>query len=239
MSAPKSVRATRLLSLLAYVSPNERELAAMAAAVRRQRLGEAAAECCSTCMAQQAAASMAAAGAAAAAADAVEAMLRGMLRDVAELLRAGVRHVVLTLGADGAALCSLAPGRHDVTGKRGLDCRLDVQAVAACLNLPTCASLSLPSCPHRSSPAVCHVPALPARVVNCSGAGDCMVAGCLFALVQGRSAEEALAHGVATAHVAVQSQAKVPTGLDAATVALGAAAAAAKRRLLRFELAES
>lgn len=39
-----------------------------------------------------------------------------MLPDVATLLLAGVRHVVLTLGADGAALCTLAPGHRAVAG---------------------------------------------------------------------------------------------------------------------------
>lgn len=80
------------------------------------------------------------------------------------------------------------------------------------------------------------MPALPASVVNCSGAGDCLVAGCLFALSRGLPAEAALAHGIATAHAAVQSQANVPAGLDAAAVGRGAAEAAAKRRVLQLPL---
>lgn len=40
-----------------------------------------------------------------------------MLPDIATLLMAGVRHVVLTLGADGAALCTLAANQRAVTGK--------------------------------------------------------------------------------------------------------------------------
>ena len=85
-------------------------------------------------------------------------------------------------------------------------------------------------------PAVCHMPALPATVVNCSGAGDCLVAGCLFALSRGLAAEAALAHGIATAHAAVQSQTNVPAGLDAAAVARRAAAAAARRQVVQLPL---
>lgn len=37
---------------------------------------------------------------------------------------------------------------------------------------------------------------LPAAVVNASGAGDCLVAGCLWSLMQGLSPIDALAHGM-------------------------------------------
>lgn len=120
VSVPKSVRATRLLSLLSYVSPNERELAAMAAAARQQR-GPAGGD-----WQQLSAAAAHATYPAAAAADPAEAAVRSMLPDIATLLLAGVQHVVLTLGADGAALCTLAAGRRAVTGVFGRT------ALAAC-----------------------------------------------------------------------------------------------------------
>ena len=41
-----------------------------------------------------------------------------------------------------------------------------------------------------------HMPALPARVVNCCGAGDCLAAGALMRLMEGGSAADALAHGM-------------------------------------------
>ena len=41
-----------------------------------------------------------------------------------------------------------------------------------------------------------HLPALPARVVNTSGAGDCLVAGTMWALVSGQEPATALAHGM-------------------------------------------
>jgi hypothetical protein len=39
------------------------------------------------------------------------------------------------------------------------------------------------------------VQALPASVVNCSGAGDCLVAGAVYALMAGRGVADALAFG--------------------------------------------
>jgi fructose-1-phosphate kinase PfkB-like protein len=80
------------------------------------------------------------------------------------------------------------------------------------------------------------MPALPATVVNCSGAGDCLVAGCLFGLVLGLPAEAALAHGVAAATAAVGSQANVPPGLQAAAVRQGAAAVQARSSTLHLPL---
>ena len=73
-------------------------------------------------------------------------------------------------------------------------------------------------------------------MVNCSGAGDCLVAGCLFGLVLGLPAEEALALGVAAATAAVESQANVPPGLEAAAVQQGAAAVQARSRTLQLPL---
>ncbi|PSC67542.1 pseudouridine kinase isoform X1 [Micractinium conductrix] len=234
VSVPKSERAVALLPALAYISPNEKELAAMAAAARRRQQqaqagkqrgqgsgggggGGGGRSCCGGCAgccctagrpaaARQPAAGSAAAAAAGsatatgatAAAAGAEAQLRSQLPDLATLLLAGVRHVVLTLGADGAALCSLSPGRDAVL--------------------------------------VLHLPPLPARVVNCSGAGDCLVAGCLYGLTRGATPAAALAHGVAAARAAVESGANVPPGLGAAAVRAGAAAAAARGTALRFAL---
>lgn len=114
VSVPKSVRATSLLPLLTYVSPNEAELAAMAAAARKLQPQRPRQQRCQRC---QEAGTATAAASAAAQATGPEAAVRGMAPDVGTLLQAGVRHVVLTLGAHGAALCTLAPGRQHITGE--------------------------------------------------------------------------------------------------------------------------
>jgi pseudouridine kinase len=57
-----------------------------------------------------------------------------------------------------------------------------------------------------------HLPALPATVRSVVGAGDALVAGCVAALSAGRSAEEAVAIGVAAARRAVESDENVGAG---------------------------
>ncbi len=156
VSVPKSTRAAPLLSSLTYASPNEKELAAMAAAARQQqfccckgrcgcggtcscggtcctcRCGSCstASDCCcctaqcggQACKCQPAGVSAADSGGGEAppgtpAAGTAAAGLRAMLPDVATLLLAGLRHLVLTLGSGGAALCTLAPGGQAVEGE--------------------------------------------------------------------------------------------------------------------------
>ena len=80
-----------------------------------------------------------------------------------------------------------------------------------------------------------HCPALPARVVNCSGAGDCLVAGMVHALLQNSDPVAALAFGAAAAREAVESDANVPPGLTAAKVGINAKAAARSVQGLKLD----
>jgi sugar/nucleoside kinase (ribokinase family) len=149
VSVPKAARAAAVVASLTFVSPNEKELAAMADAVRQHKApqaGLAAAEagtpacacrdggcsngccsgggrqagcCCSCCCCPGPASQAAQAAAAAPAAEgagAAEVALQTMLPDIATLLLAGVRHVVLTMGPSGAALCTLVPDQRVIEG---------------------------------------------------------------------------------------------------------------------------
>ena len=40
------------------------------------------------------------------------------------------------------------------------------------------------------------MPALPAKLITTSGAGDCLVAGCCWSLLKGQALSAALAHGM-------------------------------------------
>ncbi|EIE24488.1 Ribokinase-like protein [Coccomyxa subellipsoidea C-169] len=150
VSAAKAVRATLALHMMDYISPNAKELTAMAEALisapaRQQRFQSGA---------NDPRQNWPTLGASEAAGNAVE-LLSPQLCTV---LHAGVGCVVLTLGHLGAALCTLSgDGRW-----------LEIGFMAA----------------------------PPARVVNTSGAGDCLVAGALFGLLRGCSPTEALAHGI-------------------------------------------
>ncbi|KAK9821751.1 hypothetical protein WJX81_002966 [Elliptochloris bilobata] len=151
VSAAKAVRAVPSLRHITFLSPNGDELAALAAEVRRHGYRA------------EVAGRLAAAG-----------------PDLVAVLSAGAGHVLLTLGALGAALCRM--------GHNG--CSAAVLAA--------------------------HMPALPARVANCCGAGDCLLAGVLMRIIEGGSATDALAHGLAAARYAVESADSVPPMLSAA-----------------------
>ena len=203
MSAAKAVRATRVLGTQAFVSPNQAELVAMAEALWAQqqqqteegggRPSSGSSESSSNSRRQppdtpadQSTSSSSA-----------EEQLRGLRPHLAAVLGAGTRHVVLTLGGQGAALCTLS---------------VDRRWIEAAL---------LPAAPA-------------AAIVNCSGAGDALVAGACYGLLDGRPPVEALALGVAAAALAVQSAANIPPGLSAAGLAAAAGAVLRGRTALRL-----
>lgn len=73
----------------------------------------------------------------------------------------------------------------------------------------------------RQNPSVVchHYPALPASIVSLSGAGDCLVAGALSALLKpSTSVGAAVCYGMAAAKAAVESDRNVPTRFHLPTV---------------------
>jgi pseudouridine kinase len=184
VSAFKAPRAAGVLSLLDFATPNRAELAALADAARQRRrsvsdLGTAPARLRNGRGGAETAAEL------------------GLLRpDLDAVLRAGLRHAVVTLGPNGAALCALAADGPGIV--------------------------------------VHHAPAAPASVANCSGAGDCLAAGLMHALLEGCAGPEALARGVAAARFAVESRTNVPERITAACVRT--AAAVIFERICEYEL---
>lgn len=86
--------------------------------------------------------------------------------------------------------------------KRGFGCIASSCAVQQLAGLLTCTA---PGVTGQSSNTILalHMPALPAQVVNCCGAGDCLVAGALMRLMEGSSAADALAHGMVSLQLPV------------------------------------
>ena len=225
VSAPKSVRAVGVLAQLDFISPNAAELVAMAEALwqrqegqqdrcqngghRKQwpagssELGGPASQACGSSSSGGGGGSTLSSSTQGQPGEgaAPTTQIQALLPHVRALLAAGVGHIVLTLGAVGAALCRLDPGGRQVL--------------------------------------VTHMPALAAAVVNCSGAGDCLVAGCLFGLAQGSTPEQALSYGLAAARAAVESSGNVPARLSASALARDAAQAGAQACQLTFPAAAS
>ena len=179
-----------VLHLLDFISPNEGELVAMADAAQRAQQGGSSSSGLAPPQRQRRPRPEWGGGSAGGPASdglplEVAAALVPLQPPIAMLLRAGVGHIVLTLGPLGAVLCTLRPAGNAVLLQ--------------------------------------HMPALPAKVANCSGAGDCLVAGCLFGLARGRAPLAALGCGIAAARQAVQSAQNVPPELSAEAVEADAA----------------
>lgn len=163
VSIAKAIRATGLLKSITFVSPNEAELIAMAEALhpRIAMAGPAAKQVGSKEGSGLKSVS--------------DILDQELQRSIREVLEAGVKYVVLTLGSQGAVLCSIEP----------------LEQIW-----------------------YLHYPALPASVVKLSGAGDCLVAGTLAGLSRKLVEQRALAYGVATAKLAVESEMNVPQKLS-------------------------
>lgn len=67
---------------------------------------------------------------------------------------------------------------------------------------------------HKPQVTYVHFPALPASIVNLSGAGDCLVAGALVALSSSSDVQHALAYGVSASKWAVESDSNVSQDLS-------------------------
>lgn len=167
-------------------------------------------------------------------------LIRQYEPDVRKILDAGVRYVVLTLGARGVCVSRFATQEEGYTsGGDGIErsgrllatssgtgdsstlfsqprrfpshlMPLSIQPQAPAQRAVDAPSSSLRGIVHH------HVPALPARVVGLTGAGDSVVAGTVAGLVTGQAANpvEAAAFGVAAARLTVQSARNVPEGLS-------------------------
>ncbi len=222
VSAAKAARAARALHCIDILTPNAAELAALAAEVRRGRGGALAAGGASPAPAAGGAPSgpvagsggggalaaggaspapaaggapsgpVAGSGGAPAGREAAAAALAAALPDLQAVLGAGAAHVLLTLGPLGAALCRL--------GARLWSCRAVAWPWAALLPCAPCGPRRARTRPGRCGAGgavlVAHMPALPAEVANCLGAGDCLAAGVLMRLMEGGSPVDALAHGL-------------------------------------------
>jgi sugar/nucleoside kinase (ribokinase family) len=210
VSVAKSTRAgaAGILPLLDFISPNAGELRAMANEARARR-GERQVHAHDT----HASSSSDSSFEFSSARDAVEAMHD----DVAVMLREGVKHVVLTVGAMGVVLSSR--GVHDTSSGlddsgRGGDRGGGGVAAGGGGGSVSGGSTAPFAIVHR------HFPALPARVSSLVGAGDSLVAGCSAALLAGLGVEASVAVGVAASRRAVETVANVPVGAPVAFEAL-------------------
>jgi hypothetical protein len=146
--------------------------------------------------------------------------LEDAITDVVSILYAGVPVVLLTLGPDGCCLCTLG----DLSSKRTASGPQAAVSTGPPRDVPKVEVAGLEELKGLRGRGrqkgevmgvqVCLLPAVPCNVVNVSGAGDCLLAGMLCGLLQGRSLLHAMAMGVLAARLACESDKNVPAELQ-------------------------
>jgi sugar/nucleoside kinase (ribokinase family) len=111
---------------------------------------------------------------------------------------AGLKHIILTMGSQGAAFLALQPQQQQQQQQQQNQLR-------------PLQPMNSSSRRGRQQLVAYHIPAAPAAaVVNLSGAGDTLTGGFAAARLRGASLQEALAVGVAAARLAVECSLNVP-----------------------------
>uniref|UniRef100_A0A1J3GLK6 Putative sugar kinase YeiI n=1 Tax=Noccaea caerulescens TaxID=107243 RepID=A0A1J3GLK6_NOCCA len=120
------------------------------------------------------------------------------------LLENGIKVVIVTLGSNGALLCSKGNPKKALSIKRKFQRSGEIFKRVQ----PVCS-------PNRFSESslslfAMHFPTVAAKVKKLTGAGDCLVGGTVASLSDGLDLIQSLAVGIATAKAAVESDDNVP-----------------------------
>lgn len=146
----------------------------------------------------------------------VESLFKELKPAILVLLEKGIKFVLVTLGPEGAFLCSR-------TGPSCLKECLNGQKVVGGRN-ELFEMVNGKCSPHRYTSSTLskrsshlfamHFPAIPAKVGRVSGAGDCMVGGVLASLCSGLNVMQSVAVGIAAAKAAILVETNVPHQYD-------------------------
>ncbi|KAJ1286229.1 hypothetical protein BS78_03G337200 [Paspalum vaginatum] len=135
------------------------------------------------------------------------------------LLEKGIKFLIVTLGSAGVFICC----KEDVNFmKDQRKCKKTPFSQQLLEKLDGCFTSNNPvSLSRESSSRTCvfHLPAISASVISLTGAGDCLVGGVLSSLCGGFDIIQSVAIGVAIAKASVESEANIPDGISAASVA--------------------
>ncbi|CAN6882813.1 hypothetical protein F2Q70_00021968 [Brassica cretica] len=122
------------------------------------------------------------------------------------LLESGIKVVIVTLGSNGALLCSKGNPNKALNINRKFSGEIFRRVQLICS--PN--RFSEPGLSHGSSLFAMHFPTVPAKVKKLTGAGDCLVGGTVASLSDGLDLFQSLAVGIASAKAAVESDDNVP-----------------------------
>uniref|UniRef100_A0A1J3EB77 Pseudouridine kinase n=1 Tax=Noccaea caerulescens TaxID=107243 RepID=A0A1J3EB77_NOCCA len=120
------------------------------------------------------------------------------------LLENGIKVVIVTLGSNGALLCSKGNPKKALSINRKFHTSGEIFKRVQSVCSPNRFSES------RLSLLAMHFPSVTAKVKKLTGAGDCLVGGTVASLSDGLDLIQSLAVGIATAKAAVESDDNVP-----------------------------
>lgn len=128
------------------------------------------------------------------------------------LLDKGVKVVVVTLGSEGALLCSKAKSNLQKLAFKGNQPPYFSKQLYEAVNTvcPKDQICGVSMCEAKSNLFAVHFRALPASVVRLTGAGDCLVGGTIASLCAGLDVMQSIAVGIAAAKVVVEVESNVP-----------------------------
>ncbi|CAO2813439.1 unnamed protein product [Amaranthus hypochondriacus] len=203
VSVAKSKRVSAVAKYITFASPNEHELVSMANSLSHENRFSPTRRDQDKMNAS------------------IESLFKELKPAIIVLLEKGIKFVLVTLGPDGALLCSgFGPSGLKMClactqvfdGNREL---FDMVSVRCPTNQYLCPK------PYKASSQlfVMHFPALPATVERVSGAGDCLVGGILASLCSGLNVMQSVAVGVAAAKAAIEVETNVPYKYDLSAVA--------------------
>uniref|UniRef100_A0A5B7A5J0 Putative ribokinase n=1 Tax=Davidia involucrata TaxID=16924 RepID=A0A5B7A5J0_DAVIN len=203
VSVAKSQRVASVVKYISFASPNEDELFAMANALS---CGDV------FCPIQRDNGRINCSA---------ESLFRMLKPAIWVLLEKGIKVVLVTLGSDGAFLCSKeGPGFMNNGLKRnkphGFGRQLYEFLNSSC---PPNRFFSASKFEGSSNFLAVHFPALSASVVRLTGAGDCLVGGTLASICSGLDLMQSVAVGIAAAKAAVEVETNVPPEYGLAKIA--------------------
>ncbi|KAL2927476.1 Pseudouridine kinase [Bienertia sinuspersici] len=203
VSVTKSKRVAGIAKYITFASPNEHELIAMANSLSNDnRFRPIQKDQDKT-------------------KNSIESIFKELKPAILLLLKKGIKYVLVTLGPDGAFLCSRG-GPSDLkqclNGSKKMDGKRELFDM---VNSKCPANQYLYSTPNRGGfrLSVVHFPALPATVGRVSGAGDCLVGGSVASLCSGLNVMQSVAVGVAAAKAAIEADTNVPRIYNLSAVA--------------------
>ncbi|KAL2344697.1 hypothetical protein Fmac_005982 [Flemingia macrophylla] len=202
VSVTKSRRISSIVEYVAFASPNEDELIAMANALSGSDVFHPLEENHKKNIS-------------------VVSLFQMLKPAIWVLLEKGIKVVLVTFGSNGVFLCKKGgPSHFRTPAEKSNRCRIGGQLYSTIVEkCPPSRYSGFSELDRGSRLFAVHFPALPASVVRLTGAGDCLVGGTLASICAGLDIMQSVSVGIAVAKAAVEVEANVPSTFNFSAIA--------------------